>query len=270
VLLPEFVPADEYVVFVPSAEIPTFERITDPRIKICAQETLGSEYAVALEDCLVSVGNQARYGWYLQQFFKIEALLKSNADLVAIWDADCVPAEHIQLFGENNKPIYMTAKEYHEPYFQMIERLLGLKRVQIHSFVIPGFPILSTWVKEFIAEIEKRNKTQWHAAIINHTDLSLQSGFSETETLGSWVVNRKPGEWDTQDVTWERRGQSRFGPARDFSISDVKSFGKKNNLRIITFENWDNKQIVQMPKNIILSAKMLLKKLVTQKRFFWK
>jgi len=239
-LLPKFVQANEYVVYVPDNEIDSFLAITDSAINVLPQSNLGSAFASKLKNAMELSDNVQRYGWYLQQFFKIEALLQAEADYLVIWDADCVPVRKVKLFDESGCPIYMRAHEYHQEYFFMIERLLGLSRIQNQSFVIPGFPISREWVRDFIRNLESRNGgLPWFDAIISCTNLSLQCGFSETETLGTWIANSYPDSWNTSELAWERMGQSRFGFARNFTTDDVVTVGEKANLDIISFENWD-------------------------------
>lgn len=239
-LLARFVEADEYHVYVPQAEIATFSEITHSKIKIYAQEKLGKNYMSLLEEAVSAASNNVRFGWYAQQFHKLEALRTTEADRLVIWDADCVPLRPISLFSGDGAPIYMLATEQHGPYFESIQRLLGLSRVQTHSFVIPGFPILKSWVTSFFQDVNSHNLgLTWYEAVILNTDLSRQSGFSETETLGTWVANRRPRGWSTSSVVWERRGQSRFGYARNLSQESVIKLGQRHGLDIVTFENWD-------------------------------
>jgi hypothetical protein len=264
-LLPIHVKADEYLVYVPEEDLGLFRDITDPAITILAQETLGAGYREKLKSQLDKASNPSRYGWYLQQFFKLEALINSDADRLVIWDADCVPVSDIFLFDSRGMPIYMTAGEFHAPYFQMIERLLGIPRVQAHSFVIPGFPILKSWVSDVIGVIEKRNNGQkWFDAILSHTYFEQMSGFSETETLGTWIANSYPDQWSLQQISWERLGQSRFGKATEFDSQKLTELGKREGLQVITFENWDLKRKSSLLKSLkSLFARLLPDRSVT-------
>jgi hypothetical protein len=240
-LLPRFIKANEFIVYVPEEELGRFLDFTDPAIKVLSQSSLGLGYDVNLKSKIESVHNSQRYGWYLQQFYKIEALTRSNADVSVIWDADCVPVKNIELIDLKQKLIYMNASEEANPlYFSVIEKLLGMNRVQNQSFVVPGFPILKSWVYEFIQHIESHsNGLSWYDAIISCTDFSYKSGFSETETLGTWIANSYPNSWATKNVAWERQGQSQFGYAKNFTVDRLISLGEKENLEIISFENWD-------------------------------
>jgi hypothetical protein len=252
-LLPKFVKADEYLVFVPANEVEEFKKFTNPKITIRSQSELGKNYSKELFSRISFANNSVRFQWYLQQFYKIEALISSTADYLVIWDSDCVPVGPIQIIDELERPVYMSsAVEHHKPYFDSINRLLGLDRVQNFSFVIPGFPIPKTWLREFEQLIFVRNRGKsWFEAIMDTTDFELFSGFSETETLGTFVANAHPDEWSTFLGKWERRGQKRFGYARKFNPDRIQRIGQAAKLDIISFENWDTRGFRLMCKRIM-------------------
>jgi hypothetical protein len=198
----------------------------------------------------------------LQQFYKIEALLKhsAGADILVIWDADCVPLKDIPLVTSSAKIVYMNvSKEFHKPYFENIHRLLGLNRVQDQTFVIPAFPIRSGWVSDLISFIESKHDCSWADAIIKTTDFSLLSGFSETETLGTWVVNSYPDAWVSGAGKWERLGQSRFGDVRSFNPKKLLEIGQKADLDIVTFERWDKRSLYSSLKRVATKFRTAIK-----------
>ena len=250
-LLPMMVAADHYVVYVPEAEIAYFKEITDAPIRVESQESLGEEFYEKLKFKVESAGNGQRFGWYLQQFYKIEAIQRARSEMVTIWDADCVPVSKIEVINRNNKIVYVnSSREFHTPYFENIARLLGMTRVQSTCFVIPSFPMKQNWIKDFIKFVENTHGLKWYDAIMKTTDFSLMSGFSETETLGTWVANKYPDEWISRPGTWERYGQSSFGYARNLNPERIVELGRENNLEIITFENWDTRGIKKIIKAI--------------------
>jgi len=238
-LVPKFINASEYFVYVPEKEIKSFKKITPSDYRIESQEGLGSEYRQTLWNKLILSNNKDRYGWYLQQFLKIDALIMNANQNSIIWDADCVPVKKLLFFNSYNIPLYMAAEEINDHYFRNIKLLLGLDRIQKQSFVIPGFPILKNWPLDFIAEIEQRNQKSWYDAILDSIDFKLKSGFSETETLGTWIANRHPNDWATTQLNWERSGQSKFGYAKHIKGDYLIGIGEKYNLDIVSFENWD-------------------------------
>jgi hypothetical protein len=128
---------------------------------------------------------------------------------------------------------------------------LGLKRVQEFSFVIPAFPIKKSWLNELVKELSDRSgQDSWWQAIISSTDFKLRSGFSETETIGTWIANRYPGQWSTYPGRWERRGQKEFGYARNYSVEKLLRHTRKYSLDIVSFENWDVRGIKLILKRL--------------------
>ena len=240
-LLPTFVEANEYVVYVPKNEVLEFKRVTNERIQVLSEtDDLNIPYVEELRKKISDSGNSNRFGWYFQQYIMIHALIQSETDASILWDADAVPVKKINFFDSNGIPNYLSAAEFNGEYFAMIDRLLGLKRLQSQSFVTPGFPIPREWVTDLISAIEQQNHgSKWFEAVSNSTDFSHQSGFSEFELLGTWITNSYPDSWKSMDLNWERLGQSRFNYARKLTPADLVALGKKHNLDIISFENWD-------------------------------
>lgn len=234
------VTADFFIVYVPDDEIRYFESITDLKIQVKSQSELGIEFESPLRERMETVGNIKRFGWYLQQFYKIKAMQLAETEIVTIWDADCVPVAPIEIVNEHQQIVYVnSSSEYHHEYFENIKRLLNMERIQDICFVIPSFPMMSHWVTEFITFVETKHSKPWFEALTQTTNFSLTSGFSETETLGTWVTHKYPTAWVARTGTWERFGQSRFGYAKNLNVTQLLDLGQRHNLEIISFENWD-------------------------------
>lgn len=251
-LLPECISADEYFVYVPENEVNEFARITRDEFSIVSQESLGKEFVGDLQEAFNRTHNQERFGWYFQQFLKLQALQEAPDRNVIIWDADCVPTRPISSFDKHGNPFYYDmSREIHKEYFSQIQSFLGLPKSQNFSFVIPSFPIRSEWIMEFFSFIESRHPNQiWYSSLIGSIDFSLRSGFSETETLGTWVSFFHKDEYRVLSGNWERRGQKRFGYARNLRINDVVDLGRLHNLDVISFENWDVRGLKLIVKRI--------------------
>jgi hypothetical protein len=260
-LMVAFFNASAFKVYVPEKEVPEFLRITPPQIEVLTQESLGVAYIERLRNIVLQQNNEMRFGWYLQQFHKIQAIQNVDTEGVLIWDADCVPLREMKFFENSGAPVYMVAsREMHQPYFDLIEQVLGLKRIQDHSFVIPGFPMKTKWVEEFISELSAPQEGFWYEKLLTSIDFSLQSGFSETETLGTWVANRKFNEWKKTSMNWERFGQSRFGYAKSFNSRELIELGSVNQLDIISFENWDKRGLHKLGKSILMKIRRGIEK----------
>jgi len=254
-LLPKFVRADAYFVYVPEAEIFFFERITDPKIVIKSQESLGEMYRDSLYQKLKEAGNNERFGWYLQQFYKLEIVFQEDSgfDVTVIWDSDCVPTRNIPVLDQSNKLIFMSAaREVHEEYFMLINRLLNYNKLVDFSFVIPGFPIMREMGIALRKELEfKMHPNKWFEALLENIHFGERSGLSETEILGTWIVHEYPNSWKSVEGRWERRGQKRFGYARKLHPKKIERLGLKHDLDIISFENWDTRGMKLIFKRIL-------------------
>lgn len=267
-LLPKFVEADEYIVYVPHEEFSEFKFITHKQIQVVSEKSLERLYQDEIRKKLQSIGKESRFGWYFQQFLKIEALEKSDADVTIIWDADCVPVSKINLLSDDGIPKYLRASEFHQEYFICIEKLLGMKRTQNFSFIVPGFPMPKEWIKNFLEDIRKYNNgLAWNEALIQAIDFSQKSGFSEFETMGTWVFHNHQDEIIEARYKWERFGQSKFGLAKDLDYLKVIELGKTKNLDVISFENWDVKprfrriiDLVTLIKSVISKGRNFVRK----------
>lgn len=238
-LMLEYVEASDYYLFVPKKQILAFKKITPKKFTIYSQEDLGRDYMGELYEKILRAENLSRIGWYAQQFHKINALRQLDQSNLAIWDADCVPVRRIALYDAESKPIYMRASEQNPDYFELISRLLGMKKIVNSSFVIPGFPILKIWVSEFIKYLEELHQVSWFDAILTNVDFKKRSGFSETETLGTWLSNVHLNEMKFQNLNWDRSGQTHFGYAKRMSPAHLKQICRTQDLDIVSFENWD-------------------------------
>lgn len=237
-----YVKADRFIVFVPDAEVNFFSEITDRKIEVISEKNLPSAFYLQLKKSVELANNSSRFNWYYQQFIKIESLIEIASNNLIIWDADCVPVKNLNFFTADGLPKYIMSDEFHADYFFSLEKLLGLKKLNSKSYIAPGFPITKKWVNEFVDEVEKYNHGQkWHQAIISTTDFTKASGFSEFETLGTWVEANHKNEIKVFNCNWERFGQSKIGYAKNLEFSDVANFAKSKNLDVISFENWDSR-----------------------------
>lgn len=242
-LLPKYLKSDEYKLYVPDHEVERFQEITNIEIQVVPESILYQKFHAALKQKVQNSKNEKRFNWYLQQFLKIQSLVVNNSENLIIWDSDCIPLKPLSFFYED-VPIYMKATEFHKEYFKLIDRVLNLKRIQNHSFITPGFPIPKSWVTQFINELEKANNKSWFEIFITNINFNQMSGFSEFETLGTWVSNRHPKEFKYSDYTWERYGQSRFGKVSALTLAELVDIGLKYELDIISFENWDKPKFI--------------------------
>lgn len=240
--LQEYFKGAEVITVVPDSEIAFFReknfQFNRPTTLLCDSEILGhSRYS------LVRILAGERAGWYLQQLLKIETLNKYLQDdhLGLIWDSDTILLRKLDFKTEANVIRYAGEREFHKPYFDFIERVLGLKKQVCESFVSQFLFVRRKWLDKFIEAISISEFDYYLDVLIGNIDFTELSSFSEYETLGTYFKANFPQEFQ-HEPRWlvERRGYSKVG-----SVSEINSLVGKFILRkyiAVAFEEYDLKQ----------------------------
>lgn len=228
--------ANHYVVIVPEAEVPFFKSVTSYPYEVIS-ESIHSSFLKNLRTHLPA--NQLhQYGWYLQQLIKLAAIHAMGKDQIAlIWDADTIPVKALEFINSSNQLVYYQGTEHHQPYFDCIKRLTGLEKLVDFSFIAQCFPIKAGWLHEFFDDLEKKHDTTWDKAILNQIDFNEGNGFSEYETLGTYISHKYSTQIFYSKRPWYRLGNSLIGhPA--FLDAYIKK-NKSLKYDFISFEKWD-------------------------------
>lgn len=182
--------------------------------------------------------DEKRAGWYFQQFLKL-GISKSNiiTDLFLIWDADCVALRPISFVSNDNKVLCDTTKEHHEPYFDTIERLIGIKKQVDHSFISEHFVFNKDIASALLDQIT--NEKNWWIEILNNIEPSMlsHSGFSEYELYGNYVTKYHPDHFKIRKLRKTRNGTKLLG--MNPSSKSLSVFSKV--FDYISFEEWQDK-----------------------------
>jgi hypothetical protein len=230
-----YIAAKAYTVVVPDDEVKLFRRLTPPRIEVVPESRHVAGIAPLLRTA-VPAGSD-RYGWYLQQFIKLAAIIGASGATALIWDADTIPLRPLRFEDEAGRLLYYTSDERHAPYFEAVERILGPVARHDASFIAQCFPIRTAWARSFAAEVERRSGRVWYEALMAAIDFSLPSGFSEYETLGTHVMNAHSGEFAFHSGAWLRRGSAATGGIERFdAAAEAWLAGRFDHA---AFEIWD-------------------------------
>ena len=234
-MLLKYLPATTYEVIVPARDIELFRENTPSGIAVTSEADYIKDFAQPLRERLGE--ENGRFGWYLQQFIKLEAVKRnSHLQKLVIWDADTVPLGPLALFDDEGIPVFYRGEENHTPYFDEIRVLFGLEKTVDFSFVAQCMPVTGQWVSEFFSELEQRHNVSWWQAIIQHIDPQEGSGFSEYETLGTFL-NDRFGPLKLQSGQWSRRGYHHYRSATDLlGVGAVEQLTEK--LDFLAFEDW--------------------------------
>ncbi len=141
---------------------------------------------------------QPRTGWYFQQFLKMGfALSQYASDYYLSWDADTLPLSPISFF-DGSHILYNPKREFHQPYFDTLKKLLGIDRGVDHSYIAEHMMFSVDIMREMVSDISNTSVPgdNWVQKIINSTDISMSKScemFSEFETYGNYCALKYPG-----------------------------------------------------------------------------
>ena len=193
-----------------------------------------------------------RSGWYFQQFLKM-AFSGSQyvKEYYLVWDADTLPTTPLTFF-EGGKVLLTEKSEYHHPYFDTMERLVGLSKTAKFSFIAEHMMFNTNYMRELLNEIMKSKEvgTTWWEKIINAISPSEILGFSEFETYGTYVITKHQQTIVTRKLHTMRRAGKLFG--RCIKQKEIDEFnGVTDTISV------EATHIPPFPRNILQYAQLL-------------
>lgn len=180
-------------------------------------------------------------GWYFQQLLKYAfAQSKYCGEYYLTWDSDTLPISRL-FFFQDGQPLFTAKKEYHKPYFETMQKLIGMGKTAPYSFIAEHMIFRKEFVLELIdainnSQIKGRN---WIEKIINACDLQEEGGpyFSEFETYGTFCTLRHPGFYGIQYLnTFRSAGVIRGRYVNDYVIEKLSA-----DVDIASFEIFDER-----------------------------
>jgi hypothetical protein len=144
-------------------------------------------------------GDIGKTGWYFQQFLKLAWAYQYVEDDYIVIDADTIPLSELSFIDSNGKYIFTKKTEFNKPYFDTIENLFcgKVKRVGNYSFVAEHMIFSSLIVKEMLNQIMNNTTLcgdNFYEKILEAVGAQnlKQSGFSEFETYGNYIMTYYP------------------------------------------------------------------------------
>lgn len=168
------------------------------------------------------------FGWYLQQFLKIEYCRRTGAEYCLVWDADTVPLEALSFVDECGRSYLTRATEYHRPYFYTIEKLFGVSAAAKTSFISQHMFVKCASMRDMCRMIEERHKTDhWTNAVGDilekHPDKA--NLFSEYETYANYMLLYESGSVVERDLKWGRFKSARAWSCPGRELHEARAAG---------------------------------------------
>lgn len=147
----------------------------------------------------------SRAPWVFQQLLKLGApgyiddltasYLVIDSDVVFLRPVSFDPA----LLGRFP---YSRAFEYHEPYREAFERLVGSPPPTGASLTAHHMLYDRKLLTELQRELEERHSKPWHEAFVDAVDKREPSSISEMDIYGWWVLTRHPELASLRQLLW--------------------------------------------------------------------
>ena len=154
-----------------------------------------------------------RASWYFQQFLKMAYYNITKNDYYLVWDSDTILLNNISFFNPiNNKPYFTMKKEYHKSYFETLNIILRLDKINPKSFISEHMLINKYVMKEMINKIEMNKNLKgnnFFEKIINSIKpKNIFLGFSEYESYGTYIYKYYRNEYGYRSLRTCRHGYS--------------------------------------------------------------
>ncbi len=159
-------------------------------------------------------GKHNRNGWYLQQLIKLYAsiVIDELLDNYLIVDADVFFLKPIN-FIQDDKYVFTSSEENHEPYFKHMHRLHPSFVKKMNCSGISHHMIFNRQIiKEIINLVENYHNKKFWVIFIESVDEhkkypihTIESGASEYELYFNYMVSNKLDEIIVRKLNWENK-----------------------------------------------------------------
>lgn len=228
----ENIDSENFAVICPDEIFGEVLNLSDPAFRVLKESTFNVDLQNKLRMRIEAQDNLKRYGWYLQQFLKLDFIEQNRSSKhILIWDSDTLPIRQIRFRGSSGKTTFYYGEEYHPEYFRSIQRLTGLEKVVDKSFIAQCFPVEVGVIAPYFDDW-KRKSGFWFEAVFDSIDFSQQSGFSEYELLGTIFAHDREHSLQFSDRKWIRNGTELFGEPSGITRRKVAD------IDFVAFEDW--------------------------------
>ena len=181
-----------------------------------------------------------RFGWYYQQFLKMEFARSSYAKkYYLIWDSDTIPLNPIRFFDIDNQKMLFTSKtECHSAYFETMQLLIGLNKEVDSPFIAEHMVVDVEIMQRLISQIELSScqGDSCYEKIIYTARVDEPNAFSEFETYGTFCHHYYPERFLFRELRTFRYGGSKY--SRFVSGKQLGKLAKSYDTA--SFESWDS------------------------------
>lgn len=146
-----------------------------------------------LEKIDYTVNGIDRRGWLFQQLLKLSGNKFVEMENYIIVDSDTILINKHN-FWEDGKFVLLENEEWNQPYFDSFENIFSYKYKNKYSFTSHMMIFNLEKLALMKKEIEDKHSKKWDEVYISIIDKTKQSGISDYETYGDWLLYNYPEE----------------------------------------------------------------------------
>ena len=144
----------------------------------------------------------SRAGWLFQQFIKLGFAEFSKDEEYLVWDADVLLLNDFEIKKDGKPKFFLYDRHLHVEYLPAIKSMLGenIRPQGEYTFVNHYMVFEGEMVRRMLSDIGNNENIEgefWWEKCVNAIPLPelTESGFSEFETYGEYVISRYPEQY---------------------------------------------------------------------------
>jgi hypothetical protein len=179
------------------------------------------------------VGGLDRRGWLFQQLLKLSGDQFVTASEYIIVDSDTLLTQPYRFHTSDGKTILFESTEWHPPYFEAFKKLFGYDAP--HPLSLTSHMMLFSCERLALmkAEIRARHGLPWDEAYRTACDTTNNSGISDYDTYGQWLLKNFPEDTITLPLYNQSFARHRFGNLLDLEAAT------KNRYTSLSFHSYN-------------------------------
>lgn len=179
-----------------------------------------------------------KYGWILQQFLKLESVLKSDSAGVLIIDADTIILEDRLWLDQNLNQILMSAPWRHDPYFSFLNKLGLYTGKPRYSFVTHHMLMQPSILQEAIMNFGFQELHSFIEFLLEELNDSNVIGFSiDYEFYGNYLHSKMPKKTKLTKFCNLSMSSNLDLPSLERLIKELEDLGE---YRSISLHSWNS------------------------------
>ncbi len=170
-----------------------------------------------------TVNGLDRRGWLFQQLLKLSGDQFVTAAEYIIVDSDTILTQPYRFHSDQGKTILYESTEWHAPYYTAFKNLFGYDAP--HSLSLTSHMMLFSveHLTTMKNEIATRHHMPWDEAYVAVCNKNNNSGISDYDTYGQWLLYNRPNAVITQPLYNRPMARSRFNQLPDLKIMTKKT-----------------------------------------------